>query len=40
MGKVLTSNQLKTRDCHLASMCLFCGKEEEELDHILLSTVL
>ena len=35
-GKVLTSTQLKKRDFHLASMCPFCGKEEEKLEHILI----
>ena len=35
-GKVLTSTQLKKRGFHLASMCRFCRKEEEELEHILI----
>ena len=35
-GKVLTSSQLKKRGFHLASKCPFCGKKEEELEHILI----
>ena len=35
-GKVLTSTQLKKRGFQLASKCLFCGREEEELEHILI----
>ena len=35
-GKVLTSTQLKKRGFHLASKCPFCGREEEELEHILI----
>ena len=35
-GKVLTSSQLKKRGFHLASKCLFYGKKEEELEHILI----
>ena len=35
-AKVLTSTQLKKRDFQLASMCPFCRKEEEELEHILI----
>ena len=34
-GKVLTSN-LKKRGYHLASICPFCGREKEELEHILI----
>ena len=34
-GKVLTSTQLKKRDFHLASKCPFCGREEEELEHMI-----
>ena len=35
-GKVLTSTQLKKRGFHLANMCPFWKKEEEELEHILI----
>ena len=35
-GKGLTSTQLKKRGFHLASMCPFYRKEEEELEHILI----
>ena len=35
-GKVLTSTQLKKRGFHLASKCPFCGREEEELEHLLI----
>ena len=35
-GKVLTSSQLKKRGYHLANRCLFCGREEEEMEHILI----
>ena len=35
-GKVLTTTQLKKRGFHLVSKCPFCGKEEEELEHILI----
>ena len=34
-GKVLTSTQLKKRDFHLASKCPFCGREEEEPEHMI-----
>ena len=36
MGKVLTMEQLKKRGRHLASRCPLCGKEEENIDHLLL----
>ena len=35
-GKVFTSTQLKKRGFHLASKCPFYGREEEELEHILI----
>ena len=35
-GKVLTSTQLKKRGFHLASKCPFCGRVEEEVEHILI----
>ena len=35
-GKVHTSSQLKKRGYHLASRCPLCGREEEELEHILI----
>ena len=35
-GKVLTMDQLKKRGRHLANRCPLCGKEEENLDHLLL----
>ena len=35
-GKILTSYQLKKRGFHLACKCPFCGREEEELGHILI----
>ena len=35
-GKVLTSTQLTKQGFHIASMCPFCRKEEEELEHILI----
>ena len=34
--KVLTFSQLKKRGFHLASKCPFCGKKEEEQEHILI----
>ena len=33
---MLTSSQLKKRGYHLASRCPLCGREEEELEHILI----
>ena len=35
-SKVLTSTQLKKRGFQLASKCPFCGREEEEVEHILI----
>ena len=35
-GKVLTLTQLKEHGFQLASLCSFCRKEEEELEHILI----
>ena len=35
-GNVLTTTQLKRRGFQLASKCPFCGKKEEELEHILI----
>ena len=35
-GKVLTTTRLKKRGFHLASIYPFCGKKEEELEHILI----
>ena len=38
-GKILTMEQLKKRGRHLASRCPLCGKDEEQLDHLLLHWV-
>ena len=35
-GKVLTSTQLKKRGFHLANMCPYYRREEEDLEHILI----
>ena len=35
-GKVLATNQLKKRGYQLASICPFCRKNEDSLDHILI----
>ena len=35
-GKVLTTNQLKKRGYQVASICPFCRKNEDSLDHILI----
>ena len=34
-GKVLASSRLKKKGFHLASNCPFCGRKEDELEHIL-----
>ena len=33
-GKILTMDQLKKRGFSLASRCVFCGKDEESLEHL------
>ena len=33
-GKILTMDQLKKRGFSLASRCVFCGNDEESLEHL------
>lgn len=35
-GKVMTTKLLKRRNFRLADKCLFCGREEEELEYLLI----
>ena len=35
-GNILTMDQLKKRGFSLASRCVFCGKDEESLEHLLI----